>query len=144
MDMRITRGMTLVELLSIVVMSTTLMAVVGHKYMPHLTRNPETALRLRLAEVRNAILVYQNDTGLYPTELSDLTTNEAPRFGLDRRARPMMMNPEYWRGPYLDCPLTCPISGEPLEYYCDPETGEMKVRSPSQKVGSDGRRYCDW
>lgn len=142
--MRISRGMTLVELISIVVISTTLMAVFGHKSLPHLTRDPETALRLRLAEVRNAILVYRHDTGLYPTDLSDLTTTEAPTMGLDTRGRPMAINPDYWRGPYLDCPLTCPVSGEPLDYYCDPKTGAMKVRSPSQKIGSDGRRYGDW
>jgi hypothetical protein len=81
---------------------------------------------------------------VYPTDLSDLATTEPPQFGLDRWGRPSMMNPEYYRGPYIHETPRCPISGEELEYYCDPKTGKMTVRSPATGVGSDGRPYRAW
>lgn len=64
--------------------------------------------------------------------------------GLDRWRRPMRLNPEYYNGPYLREVPRCPISGKELEYYCDPNTGEMKVRSPAEGVGSNGIPYREW
>ncbi len=142
--MRWIRGMSLVELLSLAVMSVAVLAAFTPRIAPHLPRDPEARLRITLAETRNALLVFYHDTGVYPVDLSDLTTDEPPQVGLDRWRRPSLMNPDYYNGPYLHEVPKCPISGEPLEYYCDSKTGEMKVRSPAQGVGSDGRPYREW
>jgi len=142
--MRWLRGMTIAELLSLAVMCTAVLAAFTPRVAHHLPRDPEARLRITLAETRHAILVFYHDTGVYPTDLSDLATTEPPQFGLDRWGRPSMMNPEYYRGPYIHETPRCPISGEELEYYCDPKTGKMTVRSPATGVGSDGRPYREW
>ena len=142
--MRWLRGMTIVEILSLAVMSVAVLAAFAPRVSYHLPRDPEARLRVVLAETRHATLVFYHDTGVYPTDLSDLTRAEAPKFGLDRWGRPTLLNPEYYNGPYLREVPRCPISGEELEYYCDPKTGAMKVRSPAEGVGSDGRPYREW
>jgi type II secretory pathway pseudopilin PulG len=142
--MRWLRGMTIVEILSLTVMSAAVLAAFAPRVSYHLPRDPEARLRVVLAETRHATLVFYQDTGVYPTDLSDLTRAEAPKFGLDRWGRPTLLNPEYYNGPYLREVPRCPISGEELEYYCDPKTGAMKVRSPATGVGSDGRPYREW
>lgn len=142
--MRWIRGMTLVELLSLAVMSVAVLAAFAPRMSHHLPRDPEARLRITLAETRHALLVFYHDTGVYPVDLSDLTATEPPEIGLDRWRRPTAMNPDYYNGPYLSEVPKCPISGEPLEYYCDPKTGELKVRSPAEGVGSDGRPYREW
>ncbi len=142
--MRWIRGMTMVEILSLAVMSVAVLAAFSPRISHHLPRDPEARLRVTLAEVRNAILVFYYDMGVYPADLSDLTATEPPQIGLDRWRRPSLTNPEYYNGPYLSEVPKCPLSGEELEYYCDPETGEMKVRSPAEGVGSDGRPYREW
>jgi hypothetical protein len=142
--MRWLRGMTIVEILSLTVMSVAVLAAFAPRVSYHLPRDPEARLRVVLAETRHATLVFYHDTGVYPTDLSDLTRAEAPKFGLDRWGRPTLLNPEYYNGPYLREVPHCPISGEELEYYCDPKTGAMKVRSPATGVGSDGRPYREW
>jgi len=142
--MRWIRGMTMVEILSLAVMSVAVLAAFSPRISLHRPHDSEAQLRMNLAEVRNAILVFYHDTGVYPVDLSDLTATEPPQIGLDRWGRPCAMNPDYYCGPYLREIPKCPISGEELEYYCDPTTGEMKVRSPAQGVGSDGRPYREW
>ncbi|MFN7018772.1 MAG: hypothetical protein ACK4RG_05795 [Fimbriimonadales bacterium] len=142
--MRWIRGMTTVEILSLAVMSVAVLAAFSPRISHHLPRDPEARLRVTLAEVRNAILVFYHDMGVYPVDLSDLTATEPPQIGLDRWRRPSLTNSEYYNGPYLSEVPKCPLSGEELEYYCDPETGEMKVRSPAEGVGSDGRPYREW
>ncbi|MGQ9657429.1 MAG: type II secretion system protein [Fimbriimonadales bacterium] len=142
--MRWLRGMTMVELLSLAVMGVAVLAAFTPRVAHHLPRDPEARLRITLAETRHAILVFYHDTGVYPTDLKDLTTTEPPEFGLDRWRHPSMMNPDYYRGPYMREVPRCPISGEELEYYCDPRTGAMTVRSPAVGVGSDGRPSREW
>jgi len=142
--MRWLRGMTIVELLSLAVMSVAVLAAFAPRVPHHLPSEPEARLRITLAETRHAILVFYHDTGAYPTDLSDLTTTELPHFGLDRWGRPVPINPDYYGGPYLREVPRCPISGEELEYFCDPKTGAMTVRSPAAGVGSDGRPYREW
>ncbi|MCS6919989.1 MAG: type II secretion system GspH family protein [Fimbriimonadales bacterium] len=142
--MRWIRGMTMAELLSLAVVSVALLAAFSPRIAHRLPRDPETRLRVILAEVRNAILVFYHDTGLYPVDLSDLTATEPPRIGLDRWGRPSALNPDYYRGPYLSEVPKCPVSGEELEYYCDPRTGAMQVRSPAKGMGGNGRPYREW
>lgn len=142
--MRWIRGMTLVEILSLAVMSVAVLAAFAPRVSHRLPRDPETRLRVILAEVRNALIVFYHDMGVYPVELSDLTVVEPPRIGLNRGGRPIAANPDYYCGPYLSEIPKCPISGKDLEYYYDPKTGEMKVRSPAVGTGSDGRPYRDW
>lgn len=142
--MRWIRGMTMVEILSLAVMGVAVLAAFSPRIALHRPRDPEAQLRVSLAEVRNALLVFYHDTGAYPVDLSDLTATEPPQIGLDRWGRPSLINPDYYSGPYLREIPKCPISGEELEYYCDPKTGEMKVRSPAPGIGSNGRPYREW
>ena len=79
--MRWLRGMTIAELLSLAVMSVAVLAAFAPRVSHHLPRDPEARLRITLAETRHAILVFYHDTGVYPTDLSDLATTKPPSSG---------------------------------------------------------------
>jgi prepilin-type N-terminal cleavage/methylation domain-containing protein len=76
--MRRTKGFTLIEMLAVLVILVTLAAIVIPRFINAGTRSREAALRQTLAEVRNAISIFRNDTGYYPQQLSDLTATTAP------------------------------------------------------------------
>ncbi|MDW8107114.1 MAG: hypothetical protein RMK45_06505 [Armatimonadota bacterium] len=142
--MRWLRRVTVPEVLALAVVSSALLAAVVPRVRTYTPRDPEARLRLVLAEIRNALLVFYHDTGIFPQKLEDLAATEPPVIGLDRWQRPIRLNSEYYNGPYLHEVPRCPISGKELEYYCDPLTGVMRVRSPAEGVGSDGVPYREW
>lgn len=142
--MRWLRAMTLPEVVAVAIVGLALLVAFALRVRAHMPRDPEARLRLVLAETRNALLVFYHDTGIYPMSLKDLTAIEPPPLGQDRWQRPLRLNPEYYNGPYLREVPRCPISGKELEYYCDPVTGAMKVRSPAEGVGSNGIPYREW
>jgi prepilin-type N-terminal cleavage/methylation domain-containing protein len=91
--MRRTKGFTLIEMLAVLVILVTLAAIVIPRFINAGTRSREAALRQTLAEVRNAISIFRNDTGYYPQQLSDLTATTAPAQGYDKWGQLQRIDP---------------------------------------------------
>lgn len=140
------RGFTLIEMLAVLVILVTLAAIVIPRFINAGTRSREAALRQTLAETRNAITIFRNDTGYYPRQLSDITRppNNPPTYGYDRWGRLRPIDRADYHGPYLDKLPVCPISKRPFQYFRDPVTGAWNVRSPAPGRAEDGSYYRNW
>ncbi|MCX8052710.1 MAG: type II secretion system protein GspG [Armatimonadetes bacterium] len=137
------RGFTLVELLVVIVVLAVLAAIVLPKFMNSSTRSKEAALRSDLKLLRNAIALFQADTGLYPSTLEDLAATTAPQTGLDRTGTDVAINASDWHGPYLQEVPNDPISGNPFNYSTTaPNVG--KVTSSATGTALDGTAYSSW
>jgi general secretion pathway protein G len=66
------RGFTLIEMLVVMTIIATLLAIVAPRYFRHLDHAKETALHETLNVVRDAIDKYRADKDKYPTTLEEL------------------------------------------------------------------------
>ena len=118
------RGFTLVELLVVLAIIATLLALAAPRYFQHVQRSKEAVLRENLATMRDAIDQYHADTGKWPESLAAL---------VDRRylravpQDPITESRETW----VEVP---PREG----------TGVQDVRSGAQGGGLDGMPYSEW
>ena len=69
-------GFTLVELLVVIVVLAVLAAIVLPKFMNSSVRSKESALKSDLKLMRNAVSLFQADTGKYPSTLADLARSD--------------------------------------------------------------------
>lgn len=67
-------GFTLIELMVVMAIIATLLSIVTPRYLAHLDRAREAALRETLSVVRDSIDKFHADTGRYPAELDELVT----------------------------------------------------------------------
>ncbi len=118
------RGFTLVELLVVLAIIATLLALAAPRYFQHVERSREAVLRENLATMRDAIDQYHADTGKWPASLTAL---------VDRR---------YLRAVPLD-PIT-ESSRTWIEVPPPGEAGVQDVRSGAEGVGLDGTSYSEW
>jgi len=107
-------------------------------------RAKERDLKQNLADIRDAITLFETDLGDYPVKLDQLVAKKAPK-GLGGRS--LVLAKDDFSGPYLKSILVDPFTGKapttdkPIwTYNC--ETGN--VHFSSTKVGLNGKRYCDW
>jgi len=136
-------GFTLVELLVVIVVLAVLAAIVLPKFMNSSRRSKESALRSDLKLLRNAVGLFQADTGLYPLSLADLAATSAPAKGLDSSGNQVNLNAADWHGPYLQEVPKDPISGSDFNYGTTaPNVG--KVTSSATGDGLDGTAYSSW
>lgn len=70
--MKKTRGFTLIELMVVMAIVATLVAIVAPRYFRHLDHTKEVALQQTLTVVRDAIDKYYADKGKYPATLEEL------------------------------------------------------------------------
>jgi len=110
------QAFTLVELLVVIVVLAVLAAIVLPKFMDSGKRSKESALRSDLKLMRNAVTLFQADTGLYPKTLADLAATTAPAKGLDSAGAEQSLTATDWHGPYVQEVPTDPISGAALSY----------------------------
>jgi general secretion pathway protein G len=73
-------GFTLIEMMIVMVMIATLIAIAMPRYFQGLERAKETALKQNLKELREAIDHYHADKGDYPANLQTLVTERYLRF----------------------------------------------------------------
>lgn len=137
------RGFTLVELLIVIIIIAVLAAVVVPKFINSGTRSKEAALKSDLNLYRNAIELFKNDTGAFPTVLGDLAVTTAPANGLDSAGASKAITAADFKGPYVDKIEKDPVSGNNFNYgTTSPNVG--KVTSSASGNGTDGTAYSSW
>jgi len=130
------RGFTLVELLVVIVVLAVLAAIVLPRFIGAGQRSKEAALKSDLKLFRNAISMFQTDTGYYPKTLADLAVTAAPAKGLDSAGTEQAIIAADWHGPYIQDVPTDPINSAAFDY---------KVASPDVgKVASTATGYTTW
>lgn len=116
------RGFTLIELMVVMAIIALLLSVAAPRYLGHLDRAREAALRETLFVVRDSIDKFHGDTGRYPDGLEELVTQ--------RYLRKMPLDPI---NDSTDSWVLVPPPGT--------LTGVWDIRSG---VGGEGGRYADW
>lgn len=130
-------GFTLVELLVVIVVLAVLAAIVLPKFMNSSVRSKESALKSDLKLMRNALTLFQADTGKFPSTLDDLAQTDKTKV---KTADGNAVSTVDWHGPYIDAVVTDPISEDPFNY--DNSTG--KVTSSASGNGLEGTAYSTW
>ena len=137
------RGFTLVELLVVIVVLAVLAAIVLPKFMNSSKRSKESALRSDLKLLRNAVGLFQADTGTYPKVMADLAATAVMAKGLDAAGADAVITPGDWHGPYLQETPNDPIAAAAFTYgTTSPNVG--KVTSSATGNGLDGTAYSTW
>ncbi len=119
------KGFTLVELLVVLAIIATLLAIAAPRYFQHVDRSKEAVLRENLAAVRDAIDQYHADKGKWPESLESLAES---RYLRAVPADPVTGSADTW------------ISVPPPEG----GAGVYDIRSGAEGVASDGRAYAEW
>jgi general secretion pathway protein G len=140
-------GFTLVELLVVIVVLAVLAAIVLPRFMNSSRRSKESALRSDLKLLRNAVSLFNADTGTYPKLLTDLSSTTAPTTatakGLDNTGTETSYSPSDWHGPYIQDLPKDPISG--TDYTYSTASGTVgKVSSSATGSGLDSTAYSTW
>lgn len=119
------RAFTMIELMVVMAMIATLIAIAMPRYFDGLERAKETALRQNLKEIREAIGHYHEDKGHYPVNLDTLVTERYLRF---IPVDPITESSETWQ--------ELQTSGSQLGVY--------DVSSGAESVAKDGSIYSSW
>ncbi len=125
------RGFTLVELMTVLMILSVLLAIAIPSYKRHQLKSRETVLAEDLYQVRRAIDAYFADKGKYPESLDEMVNAHYLR-ALPRD--PFTLRSDTW-----NCVPPQPTDdGELVEGGC------FDIKSGSDKIGSDGVPYRDW
>ncbi len=141
------RGFSLIELLVVIVVLAVLAAILLPKFMKSGQRDKESVLKSDLKLLRNAVSLFQADTGYYPKALADLSSVTKPTAAtaraLDRSGKEVSYNPTDWHGPYTQDLPKDPISGNA---YCYSTTKGAVGKVTSSATGNalDGTAYNSW
>lgn len=141
--MRARSGFTLVELLIVIVILAVLAAIAIPRFMNSGQRSKDASLKSDLKLVRNAVQIFQADTGAYPASLAALANTAAPASGLDSAGVAKSINASDWRGPYIQAVPTDPVSGGALKYGTDPGSVGLVI-STAAGNDSDGNPYSGY
>ena len=119
------RGFTFIELMVVMAVIATIIAIAMPRYFDGLQRTKETALKQNLKEMREAIDHYHADKGVYPATLQTLVAERYLRFIPDD---PISETAETWQ-----------IIGTP-----DNTNRVYDVTSGAAGVDSNGVAYSSW
>lgn len=126
------RGFTLIELMVVMAIIATLLAIVAPRYFDHLDRARESALKETLTVVRDAIDKFHGDTGRYPETLGELVER---RYLRKLPEDPILDSQENWT-------IVAPPSG-PSETAV-PNSNVYDLHSGAEGNGRDGTPYASW
>ena len=120
------RGFTLIEMLVVMAIMATLLAIAAPRYFASMERAKDATLHADLRVMREAIDKYHADTGAWPKQLEDLVT-----------AR-------YLRSIPVD-----PITGLATTWLAQPDPdgrtpGIYDIRSGAPGSGQDATAYASW
>src|ERR1044072_6312054 len=136
-------GFTLMELLIVIIVIAVLAAIALPKFINSGLRSKEASLKSDLKIYRNAVQLFLNDTGAYPSNISALAATSAPASGLDSAGSAKSIVATDWKGPYIDAVMTDPVSGNAFTYTASsPNVG--KVTSSASGNSSEGTAYSTW
>ena len=120
------RGFTLIELMVVMAIIGTLLAIVAPRYFGSVEHARETALKQDLAVMREAIGQFQGDLGRYPDNLNELV---AKRYLKRIPVDPITERSDTWLA----------------VAHPDPNvTGMYDITSGAEGVGRDGSPYQAW
>lgn len=137
------RGFTLVELLVVIVILAVLAAIVLPKFMDSGKRSKEAALKGDLKLLRNAVTLFQTDTGTYPLTLADLAATSAPATGYDTAGATTNIVASTWHGPYVQEIPADPVSSGVFTYTASsPNVGKVKSTATGNAI--DGTAFSSW
>jgi general secretion pathway protein G len=77
---RRSKGFTFIELMVVMAIISTIIAIAMPRYFDGYERSKETALKQNLKEMREAIDHYHSDKGIYPANLQTLVSERYLRF----------------------------------------------------------------
>jgi general secretion pathway protein G len=123
---RATRAFTLIELIVVMAVIATLLALVAPRYFHNIDRARETVLKSNLAQIRDAIGRYNADKGKYPADLEALVKE---RYLRAMPVDPVAESTEKW----VIVPPEDPKQG-----------GVFDVKSGAEGESSEGTPYANW
>lgn len=130
-SIRSPRGFTLLELMIVLSLIVLLASIGLMQYNSTVQRGREAVLAENLYRMRDAIDQFHVDKGKYPADISELVSAGYLRsIPLD----PMTNSAESWQ--------LIPAEPDPSNPAAD--IGIYDIKSGSEAVGLDGRRYADW
>jgi general secretion pathway protein G len=121
------RGFTLIELMVVLAIIATLLAIAAPRYFASLDRAREASLRESLLVMRDAIDKYHGDTGRYPETIDELVSK---RYLRKLPPDPITDNVTTW---IIVMP---PAGAAPGNVY--------DIRSGAEGVGADGTPFAEW
>lgn len=123
-------GVTLIEMLVVVVIIGLFVAIVGPKLFSNVDKAKVVAAKTQIESFVNALGQYHLDTGTYPTTEQGLAALRAQPSGV-----------EQWHGPYLQKDFAADPWGHPYLYKYPGEHGDepdiMSYGADGQPGGSD-------
>jgi general secretion pathway protein G len=119
------QGFTFIELMVVMAIIATIVAIAMPRYFDGLQRTKETALKQNLKEMRDAIDHYHADKGVYPATLQAMVTERYLRFIPD--------------DPITEAADTWQIVNTP-----NSENRVYDVTSGAAEVDSNGVAYSSW
>lgn len=122
------RGFTVIELLVVLAALALLLSVAAPRYVQHVDRARDTALRHNLHAMRDAIDKFYSDQGRYPKELPELVER---RYLRAIPVDPVTSRADTW------------VAVPPRAGNADGE-GVFDVRSGAREIASDGSSYASW
>lgn len=124
-------GLTLIELLVVLASIALLLSIAAPRYVEHVDRAREAALRSNLAAMREAIDRFHADRGAFPSRLLDLVD---ARYLRTVPVDPFTERTDTWT-------LVAPPAGATRDSSAS-QIGD--VHSGASGQGRDGRPYASW
>jgi len=124
-------GFTLIELMIVMAIIVTLIAVAVPQYQKSIIRAKESVLKSNLFSMRQMIDEYSFDKQKAPQTLQDLVSDGYLR---EIPQDPMVGNNQSWKI----------VMEDPQQSVSQNEPGIWDVKSGSDKTSSDGTPYADW
>jgi len=141
------KGFTLIEVLIVILVIAVLAAIVIPRLLMAGRRSKEAVLRDTIRGLRLGVATFQADTGLYPTDLADLTVTVSPAQGTDELGNVRNINAGDFRGPYFVHPNgglpEDPITGAIDWNYSTTPPHVGDVRSNATGTTLEGIAYGD-
>lgn len=129
------RGFTVIELLVVLAAIALLLSVAAPRYLQHLDRAREVALRHDLQQLRDAIDKFYGDQARYPASLDELVTK---RYLRSVPVDPVTERSDSWV-------LLAPANPTPTGGQGAGVAGAVfDVRSGAKGTAQDGSAYASW
>jgi len=134
------RGFTLIELLIVIVVIAILALIVIPRVMGATRKARESSLRANLHQLRTAITQFSSDTGLYPSELLDLSSpkSDPPTTGVNDDGDTETIPTNTYAGPYLNVSGGIGTTGVPVNPFKTPKDADFSDPDAHWSYGAEG------